>query len=117
MLPTTFIKQTPQFLSNVLNKVKGGKKLVKKTKEVTEGLDKTSLQPVHEAAKVGIGEALILPKEYRTTRMIADMFGIEEGPIHDMSGIEDKALFEEKWDGFVDGAFSYMGGAALVPVV
>ena len=117
MLPTTFIKQTPQFLSNVLNKVKGGKKLVKKTKEVTEGLDKTSLQPVHEAAKVGIGEALILPKEYRTTRMIADMFGIEEGPIHDMSGIEDKALFEEKWDGFVDGAFTYMGGAALVPVV
>ena len=117
VLPTQFIQKTPQFISNVLSRIKGGDKLIKKTKKATEGLNKTSLKPVHEAVKAGIGETLILPKEYRTTRMIADMFGIEEGPIHDISGIEDKGLFEEKWDGFVDGALTYMGGTALIPVI
>lgn len=111
LLPTTFLTRTPAFITQFLS----GKG--KKIGDAVEGLNAKSLKPVGDAIKVGIGETLTLPKEYRTTRLIADMFGLEEGPIHDMSGIEDKGFFEEKWDGFVDGVFTYTGGNLIVPAL
>ena len=137
LLPATLLTRTPAFISQFLSgkwekvdtaikKVSDAKRVLTSSRVVLDPTKKTglqlvtkgpALQPLAEAAKTGIGESLTLPKEYRTSRLISDMFGIEEGPLADMAGIEDKGFFEERWDGFVDGTFTYMGGTLLVPAL
>jgi hypothetical protein len=121
LLPTTLLTRTPAFITQFLSKqgLTGSRVILDSTKKaglqvVTKG---NALQPIAEAAKVGVGETLTLDKEYRTTRLLADMFGIEEGILAEMAGIEDESFFEEKWNGFLDGAFTYKGGALLLPAL
>lgn len=121
LLPTTLLTKVPSFITQFLSKqgLTGSRVVLDSTKKaglqvVTKG---NALKPLGEAAKVGVGEAITLNKEYRLSRLISDMFGIDDGPIADMAGIEDKGFFEETWDGFVDGTFTYMGGTLLVPAL
>ena len=65
--------------------------------------------------QMATGEAITLPKEWRLSTVMRDVFEMEEGIFAELAASEDEGIFEERFKSFLDGFFVGIGGAILVP--
>ena len=73
------------------------------------------LPAVKGVVQMATGEGVTLPKEYRLSTVMADVFEMDEGIFAELAASEDEGIFEGRWKSFLDGFFTGVGGHLLVP--
>ena len=62
-----------------------------------------SLPAIKTVLEMGVGEALTLPSDWRTSSVLRDIFGIDHGIIGKLAAAENENIFDRTWKNAVDG--------------
>ena len=62
-----------------------------------------SLPAIKTVLEMGVGESLTLPSDWRTSSVLRDMFGIDDGIIGKLAASENENIFDRTWRNAVDG--------------
>ncbi len=74
-----------------------------------------ALPAVKAVTQMATGEAVTLPKEWRLSTVMRDVFEMDEGIFAELAASEDEGIFEGRFKSFLDGFFGGIAGAILVP--
>ena len=62
-----------------------------------------SLPAIKTVLEMGVGASLALPSDWRTSSVLRDMFGIDDGIIGKLAASENENIFDRTWRNAVEG--------------